>query len=99
MKRNMLTLFVLLMATPFGAALPADGPDRPSGVAAKDWIQVSERVGIVLAHQTAPTPPIRGDASALLLRPPANGYLMVKGSSGWTRLVIVEPTKGPGDAG
>jgi len=35
----------------------------------------------------------------LLLRPPVSGYFMVKGASGWTRLVIVEPVKGPADVG
>ncbi len=41
------------------------------------------------------TPP----STMLLLRPPVGGYFMVKGAGGWTRLVVVEPVKGPGDAG
>jgi hypothetical protein len=36
---------------------------------------------------------------ALLLKPPVGGYFMVKGATGWTRLVVFEPIKGPGDAG
>jgi hypothetical protein len=36
---------------------------------------------------------------ALFLKPPVGGYFMVKGAGGWTRLVIYEPVKGPGDAG
>ena len=36
---------------------------------------------------------------ALFLKPPVGGYFMVKGVSGWTRLVIYEPVKGPGEAG
>ncbi|HWL63874.1 MAG TPA: hypothetical protein VNQ32_13845 [Steroidobacteraceae bacterium] len=38
-------------------------------------------------------------SNTLLLRPPVSGYFMVKGADGWTRLVVVEPVKGPGDAG
>jgi hypothetical protein len=38
-------------------------------------------------------------AGALLLKPPVGGYFMVKGVAGWTRLVVMEPLKGPGDAG
>jgi|HubBroStandDraft_5_1064220.scaffolds.fasta_scaffold107476_1 hypothetical protein len=43
-----------------------------------------------------PYPPQSG---VLLLSPPANGYFMVKRGSRWVRLVVVEPFKGPGDAG
>jgi hypothetical protein len=42
-----------------------------------------------------PYPPQTG----ALLSPPANGYFMVKRGSRWVRLVVVEPFKGPGDAG
>jgi hypothetical protein len=35
----------------------------------------------------------------LFLSPPANGYFMVKRGGRWLRLVVVEPFKGPGDAG
>jgi hypothetical protein len=42
-----------------------------------------------------PYPPQMG----ALLSPPANGYFMVKRGSRWVRLVVVEPFKGPGDAG
>jgi hypothetical protein len=34
-----------------------------------------------------------------VLSPPTNGYFMVKRGSRWVRLVVVEPLKGPGDAG
>jgi hypothetical protein len=42
-----------------------------------------------------PYPPQLG----ALLSPPANGYFMVKRGNRWVRLVVVEPFKGPGDAG
>jgi len=35
----------------------------------------------------------------LLLKPPVGGYFMVKGAGGWTRLVVIEPMKGPADVG
>lgn len=38
-------------------------------------------------------------SSMLLLRPPVGGYFMVKRADGWSRLIVVEPVKGPGDAG
>jgi hypothetical protein len=34
-----------------------------------------------------------------ILSPPTNGYFMVKRGGRWVRLVVVEPLKGPGDAG
>jgi hypothetical protein len=109
-------------------ALPADPPDRPAGVAAQDWVAVSDRLGIVLVESSAPAVPPRDiplvgrdgriversspavapaggpalaipSGQALFLKPPVSGYFMVKGASGWTRLVVIEPVKGPGDAG
>jgi hypothetical protein len=38
-------------------------------------------------------------SNMLLLRPPLGGYFMVKRGDGWSRLIVVEPVKGPGDAG
>lgn len=38
-------------------------------------------------------------SNMLLLRPPVGGYFMVKRGDGWSRLIVVEPVKGPGDAG
>ena len=97
MKRLAFTPVVVLLLSLSGAMSAAEVPDRPHGVAASEWIPVSERVGIVLIkdsnHQIALEP------TGLYLRSPVNGYFMIKGASGWTRLVIVEPTKGPGDVG
>jgi hypothetical protein len=33
------------------------------------------------------------------LTPPTPGYFMLKGASGWSRLVVIEPLKGPSAAG
>jgi len=90
-------------------ATSQEAPDRPAGVSAKDWVPVSPRLGIVLVNSEAPTvgrvdpdtkltqmPP---GGMPLLLKPPAGGYFMIKGASGWSRLVVIEPLKGPADAG
>lgn len=59
----------------------------------------------MLESQNGLLVPPRGGSSStpsstmLLLRPPVGGYFMVKGAGGWTRLIVVEPVKGPGDAG
>jgi len=80
------------------SSLSADPPNRPQGVEAKDWIQVSDRLGLVLA-KAEPTGPMITSPQALLLSPPVGGYFMVKGSDGWARLIVIEPFKGPGGAG
>jgi hypothetical protein len=89
-----LTVLALLLCAMRLAAAAA--PDRPKGVDIKDWVPISDRLGIVLVHHQ---PAAAAGGQALLLRPPTNGYFMVKGADGWSRLVIVEPPKGPGEAG
>lgn len=39
------------------------------------------------------------DLQPLLLTPAASGYFMARSVTGWRRLKIVEPLKGPGAAG
>ena len=70
---------------------------RPSGVSANDWVPISERVGFVLVHSNKL--PHATDPQVLMLKPPASGYFMLRGASGWTRMVIVEPARELGDAG
>jgi hypothetical protein len=69
--------------------------DRPTGVSAAEWVPVSDRLGIVLIKSEM----VSASPQALLLRPPVSGYYMIKVGNGWTRLIIVEPLKGPADAG
>jgi len=96
MKRSALIPFAIALLALSATAFAADVPDVPPGVAAKNWVPISARLGIVLVETAnAPGRPER----ALMLRPPVNGYFMVKGADGWTRLVIVEPSKGPGEVG
>jgi hypothetical protein len=40
-----------------------------------------------------------GDMTGLFLTPPTPGYFMLKGPAGWSRVVVVEPIKGPAAAG
>lgn len=122
MKRAIIAAAIAAAAITSFVALSGDAPDRPSGVAARDWIPISDSFGIVLVQTAAP---VTGSGNAmealegpdgvillprggsvdlrpsnmLLLRPPVGGYFMVKGAGGWTRLIVVEPVKGPGDAG
>jgi hypothetical protein len=92
------TLAILSLSLVSYTSVAADAQDRPAGVTAANWVPVSNRLGIVLVQSEAPTPtPI--PRTSLLLKPPVHGYYMVKGANGWTRLVIVEPVKGPADVG
>lgn len=81
-----------------GAALAADDEsDRPQGVAASEWVPVSERLGLVVVAvpRQVNARPVQG----LYLLPPINGYFMLKAGGRWTRLNLVVPPKGPGAAG
>jgi hypothetical protein len=92
-------------------AVAADGPDRPLGVNASQWAPISDSLGVVIvpppfaplgpaapASADAPRPSVQPMGGAILA-PPANGYFMVKRAGHWVRLVVIEPIKGPGDAG
>jgi hypothetical protein len=75
----------------------AEAPARPPGVSAQEWIPISDRMGfVIMSRSSVPdVPPPQGPE----LMPPIEGYFMLKGSMGWSRIVIVEPVKGPGTAG
>jgi hypothetical protein len=100
MKRIAYATFVILSLS-FSSyiSVAADATDRPAGVSAVNWIPVSERLGIVLVQSEVPATLPDPRAHPLLLKPPVAGYYMVKTANGWTRLVIVEPVKGPADVG
>jgi hypothetical protein len=72
-------------------------PDRPPGVAGGAWIPLNARLGFVVAPAEKAIPNAGGNA--LLLAPPVAGYFMIKGETGWSRVVIAEPLRGPGGAG
>lgn len=116
MKRTVVGFAAAAVAAVSYIAMSASAPDRPTGVAARDWIAVNDSIGIVLvstavAMRSEPALPEgqvlldRSDTiqispgGALLLKPPIGGYFMIKGAAGWSRLVVIEPVKGPADAG
>jgi hypothetical protein len=74
-------------------------PDRPQGVAVGAWIPLNARLGFVVAPPATDkaVPGVAGNA--LLLAPPVAGFFMIKGETGWSRVVITEPLRGPGAAG
>jgi hypothetical protein len=93
-------------------AVGVDGPDRPPGLSASQWAPVSDTLGVVLVQQpqgAAEFLPAPADShgnlisggvmGGAILSPPENGYFMVKCAGHWARLVVIEPLKGPGDAG
>jgi len=97
MKRLAYASIIAVMLSMSFGAIAEEASDRPAGVAAADWVPVSNRLGIVLLHREAPA--AGSSHQALLLTPPVDGYFMVKVVDGWTRLVIIEPRKGPADIG
>ncbi|MEO8308691.1 MAG: hypothetical protein ABI616_11705 [Pseudomonadota bacterium] len=102
MKRLIVGAAIAVIAAISYVAISADAADRPAGVSAKNWISINASIGVVLVASEVPVvKPMQGspNGTALLLKPAAGGYFMVKGASGWHRLVVVEPLKGPADAG
>ena len=98
MKGGLVAGAILAMAlavSPFVHS--SDTPDRPPGVAKDAWVPVNDRVGFVVVPPTRG--PVRMSPQVLLLTPPVSGYFMLKSPSGWTRMVIVEPLRGPGETG
>jgi hypothetical protein len=78
-------------------AMTAESPDRPANVEPANWIRVTDTVGFVVIPERKSGPVVA--SGGLLLEPAASGYFMAKTPSGWRRLVVIEPIKGPGTAG
>jgi hypothetical protein len=98
MKTIAATLLILGSILAVHFALGAVSAERPAGVAAQNWIAISDKLGfVVMPPDTYPV--VTPDKQPLLLTPAASGYFMARSSLGWQRLVIVEPLKGPGAAG
>ena len=98
MKRPLAVLGILVAALTVAPHIQSGNSlERPPGVAADSWIALSDRLGFVIVRPEAP--PTVAAPTALLLSPPVSGYFMMKGPSHWSRVVIVEPLRGPGDAG
>jgi hypothetical protein len=98
MKTMTATLLILASILAVHFALGAVSAERPAGVAAQNWIAISDKLGfVVMPPETYPV--VTPDKQPLLLAPAASGYFMARSSLGWQRLVIVEPLKGPGATG
>ena len=65
-----------------------DTSDRPSGVGAGNWIQVSDRLGFVVEPMPFPQ---AVDRQILLVKQPLRGYFSAKTAGGWQRLAIENP--------
>lgn len=78
-------------------AWAAERSDRPAGVDAANWIQVTDTVGFVVIPEKKSGTRFAG--GGLLLEPAAAGYFMARTPGGWRRLVVIEPIKGPATAG
>jgi hypothetical protein len=98
MKAIATSLLILVAVFTIHFANGASTPDRPAGVAERDWIPVSEKMGfVVTTPHTYPLAPL--DQQPLLLATPAEGYFMVHTGNVWQRLTIKDPLKGPGTSG
>ena len=80
------------------AVVAAEQQDRPPGVAVRDWIPISERLGFVLDEKTV-WPSANSSQQVLIAppdvisaehMPPAKGYFVVKTALGWRRVVIAD---------
>jgi hypothetical protein len=81
-------------------ATGASSPDRPAGVAAENWIPVTDKMGfVVTTPQSSLGARVTTDRQPLLLTPPAEGYFMVHTGNVWQRIIINNPIKGPGSSG
>ena len=98
MKTIAVALLILASVLAIHFALGASSTDRPAGVAAQDWIAVSDKLGFVVIPPDARVV-VTPDKQPLLFAPAVTGYFMARNAHGWQRLVIVEPLKGPGAAG
>ena len=100
MKAIAVSLLILAFVLTIHFALGASGPDRPAGVAERDWIPISDKMGfVVTTPQSAPGALVTTDGQPLLLMPPAEGYFMVHTGNVWQRLTVKDPLKGPGSSG
>jgi hypothetical protein len=100
MKPIAAALLIFASAITIHFANGASRPDRPAGVAERDWIPVSDKMGIVLTTpQSAPGALVTTDRQPLLLAQPAEGYFMVRSGIGWQRIIVQDPLKGPRTSG
>jgi hypothetical protein len=97
MKRILMIGIAVAVVSLTGAAVVSGQTvsSRPQGVSAKQWIPISDKLGFVVL------PPVSlangsADPDVLLVKPPVEGYFMVKDNMGWSRVALAEPVFGPG---
>jgi hypothetical protein len=105
---HLVAAIVILAGAGVAAAIGANSPNRPPGVSAEEWAPINDSVGVVLVQgmiavgsqraQPLPLPAVSNNTGAALISP-VSGYLMVKRGRIWQRLVVIDPVKGPGEAG
>jgi hypothetical protein len=85
-----IVVLVAILATTTWARAQAPG-DRPPGIEERNWIAVSDAVGIVLVDFGAARNPLPSGAPVALSQVPrSTGVLMVKVNGLWTRLEWAE---------
>jgi hypothetical protein len=97
MKRILLISIAAAVVSLTGAAVVSGktASSRPQGVSANQWIPISDKLGFVVLPATSIASG-SADPDVLLVKPPVEGYFMVKDHSGWSRVAIAEPLFGPG---
>ena len=93
------SLLILSTALVIHFANGACSPDRPPGVAERNWIPVSDKMGFVVTTPSIPGRRVTTDGQPLLLASPEEGYFMVHRGEIWQRIIIQTPLKGPGTSG
>jgi hypothetical protein len=97
MKRIPMICIAIAVISLTGAAVVSGQTtsNRPQGVSAKQWIPLSDKLGFVVLP-SASIGAGSADPDVLLVKPPVEGYFMLKDNSGWSRIAIAEPVFGPG---
>jgi hypothetical protein len=97
MKRILMIGIGVAIVSLTGAAVVSGqtAPNRPQGVSVAQWVPISDRLGFVVLP-SAVIGSGSADPDVLQVKPPVEGYFMVKESSGWSRVKIAEPVFGPG---
>lgn len=71
-----------------GNVATGSAPNRPVGIAAKNWIQIGDGLGFVVVRTPSMSTPAQ--QPPLVNTPPVQGYFEVRTEAGWQRAEIVE---------
>jgi hypothetical protein len=97
MKRILMIGIAVAVISLTGAAVVSGqtAPSRPQDVSASRCIPISDKLGFVVLP-SASIGAGSADPDVLQVKPPVEGYFMVKDNSGWSRVAIAQPVFGPG---